>query len=232
MNAISKPMPPREKIGTTNSDGSLTISADQLARFGGGDAQEGRHQLRLLLAAERDQTVRSGPTPKPQSVRIATIKDERAIFDLLMLDLKENAEVVAPIDQDRVARHIMTCTRGGTPGFAKGDGICGVIDGPGGIAVAVVILIRIPWWWSNASYWQEMPLYVHPDHRRSSHAADLANFAKWWAEAFISSFGYRMYLLCGVLGTHRVREKTMFYRRRFAQVGSVFLYPAVGGESK
>jgi len=222
MNALAKPPAPAapEQIGTTMPDGSLVITPGQLARFGGGDATKGRRQLRLILAAEREPAIHSGPTAKPASVRIATIKDEPAIHALLMLDLQENAEAVAPVNADKVARHIFACTR------QKGEGVIGVIDGPDGTPVAVAILRRCEWWWSNASYWQEIPLFVHPDHRKSTHAAALTDFMRWWTDNFTSNLGYRMFLMCGVLGTKRLHEKAMFYRRRFAQVGWGFLYPA------
>jgi len=225
MNAVPRPDP----IGQSQPDGALVIAPEELARFGDGDVAQGRRALRLILAAEKNHTLRVGPTAKPANVRIATIKDERAIFDLLMTDLRENAEQVAPINPDKVARHIFICTRGGTvPEFPKGNGVCGVIDGPDKTPVAVVILIRLDWWWSSASYWQEMPLFVHPDHRKSTYASDLTGFARWWTDNFTSHFGYKMRLLCGVLGTKQIREKMLFYRRRFAQVGAAFLYPAPG----
>lgn len=218
-NASLKTVPATEPFGTPAPDGSLVITPEQMARFGAGDPKRGMRELQLILAAEKDQTIRSGPTEKPTTVRIATIKDEAAIHALLMQDLRENAERVAPINPEKVARHIFACTR------KKGDGVIGVIDGKDGAPVAVVILHRLEWWWSNASYWQEIPLYVHPDHRNSKHADDLTKFARWWTDNFNGNLGYRMYLFCGVLGLHRLREKTIFYRRRFVQVGTGFLYP-------
>jgi hypothetical protein len=207
-----------EPIGTNMPDGSLLITPDQLARLGAGDAKRGKRELRLILAAERDHTIHNGPTVRPPSVRIAGPADEKPLFDLLMLDLNESARDVAVISEERVLAHIRAGTR-------RKGGIVGVIDGPG-VPVAVTILLPYQWWWSNSHYIQEVVTFVHPDHRRSRHINDLIDFGRWVTEQWSKSFGYKLFMLCGVLGTKRVREKAILYRRRFAQVGAAFLYPS------
>lgn len=218
MNALSKSRPVPEPFGAPLPDGSLVITPDQLARFGAGDAKRGMRELQLILAAEKDPVLRTGPSVKPKNVRVATIADEKAIFDLLMEDLKENAETIAPINPDRVAQHLFACTR-------KKAGHCGLIDGPDGKPIAIVMLFPMKWWWSEQWYYREGVCYVHPDHRKSNHAADLLSYSRWWVDNFTTSFGYRTYLVCGVMGLKRVREKAIFYRRRFMQVGWEFMYP-------
>ena len=217
MNAISPPAPVAP-LGTSMPDGSLVITPEQLARFGDGDARWGRKQLLLILEAEKDQSIRSGPTARPANVRIAVEKDERAVFDLLIKDLEENATKIAPINRDRVAAHLMTATR-------RKGGVCGVIDGPDGKPVAVTLMAPHQWWWSSAFYFQEVVLYVDPDHRKSKYATDLLNFERWWTDNFTQQFGYRTWLMCGVTALKRGREKAVLYRRRFAQVAWGFLYP-------
>lgn len=203
----------------TLEDGSMVIMPDELARFGNGDAQRGRKELRALLNAEIDRKVSDGPVTKPESVRIAGPKDEEALLELLLCDLRENATAVAPIDEERVMSHIQFGTR-------RKGGIVGVIDGPDGNPVATVVLAPAQWWWSRAYYIQDIVNYVHPDHRQSRHIHDLIQFERWASDEWSRLFGYRIFLLCGVLGYKRVREKMIIYKRKFLQAGAAFLYPA------
>lgn len=237
MNAIGKTarqvprgeMMQSQRDGTiVNEDGSLVVTEEQLARFGNGDPKVGRRELRLLLELDNDNTVWAGPTEYPRNVRIAGPADEQAIHDLLLLDLNENAAHIAPIDsgfdgpagfESRVVETIRACTR-------KRGGMCGVIDGPEGGPVAVIILHPVMWWWSKGCYWFEIVNFVHPDHRRSRHVDDLLNFARWCSDATSKQMGTRFYLICGVLGAWRVRAKIALYRRKFRQAGAAFCYPA------
>lgn len=207
------------KPGTVvDEDGGLYVTAEQLKKFGYGDAARGRRDLRSFLANERDIATSTAPTAKPTNVRLGTEADEMAILALLMTDLRENAEMIAPIDEARVLHAIQVGTR------FRG-GVAGVITDADDIPVAVVILHPIQWWWSQAWYFGEMVLYVHPDHRQSHYSDNLMAFAKWVSEEQTKGFGYRVYLLCGVLGLGRFWAKTAMYRRKFKQVGSAFLHP-------
>jgi hypothetical protein len=209
----------------------MVVSEEQLRRFGNGDAMAGRRELRLLLELDSDpvHAVHNGPTERPTNVRIAGPADEQAIHDLLLLDLNENAAHIAPIDSglDEAPGAPESCVaetiRAGTR--ARG-GLCGVIDGPDGKPVAVIILHPTRWWWSRGHYWFEVVNFVHPDHRRSRHVDDLLNFARWASDAQSQAMGTRFYLICGVLGAWRVRAKIALYRRKFRQAGSAFAYPA------
>ena len=180
---------------------------------------KGRKELLLLLEAEKERSIPSGPTERPGKVRLAGEADENAAFDLLMMNLQENAASIAPIDPEKVAHYILMGTR-------KKGGMLGLIDGPDGKPVAMVLLVYAQWWWSKAWFIQDQVMYVHPDHRRSNHIDDLQKFAKWAVDAWTQDFGYRVYLLTGVLGTKRVREKIVLFRRRFATVVIACLYPA------
>ncbi len=201
---------------TVDDTGGLYVSAETLARFGGGNAKVGRAELRALLAAERDSLCHIGPTAQPLTVRVAGPPDEDDVLALLMMDLEQNAARIAPIDAKKVLDHIQMGTR-------RRGGIVGVIGRP---AVAVVVLIPYQWWWSNGWYWQELVNFVHPDHRKSTHADDLMNFCKWAADEHTKGMGYRWWLLCGVLGAWRVQSKIAKYRRKFWQAGAAFIYPA------
>lgn len=203
----------------TLMDGSMVVSPEDLALLGNGSPEKGRTQLRLMIAMERDRSVASGPTEKPATVRAATPADEQAILDLLLLDVAENAAHVAPPDEARILAHIQHGTQ-------KKGGIIGVIDGPDGKPVACCVMIELQWWWSRQYCFQELVLFVHPDHRKSNHLRDLLNFQRWVSDAMTKNFGYRVYLLCGVLGVHHVREKIMLYKRKFRQAGAIFIYPS------
>jgi len=217
MNHISTP-DNHEQNGTL-PDGSMILSRSQVEAFGNGDAARGRKEVRRMANAYRDGPVHNGPTPQPRNVRAAGEKDEAAIMELLLGNLREYADQIAPIDPNRVALHVRIATR-------REGGLCGVIDGPDGKPVAVCLLVPVQWWWSQQWYLMEVVNYVHPDHRRSHHIDDLLSFQRWAVDAWTGSFGYRVYLLCGVLGAWRVFEKIALYRRRFRQVGAAFLYPA------
>lgn len=199
-----------------DDSGGMFISQEALARFGGGNAATGRKELRALLAAERESPAYSGPTERPQSVRIAGPADEADILALLKLDLAANAAHIAPIDDEKVLAHIQTGTR-------RRGGFVGVIGKP---AIAVVILIPFQWWFSNGWYFQEIVNFVHPDHRKSNHASDLIDFSKWASDEQTRGFGYRVWLLCGVLGAWRVHAKVALYRRKVWQAGIACVYPA------
>lgn len=221
--ARTRPRPPvfqSPKPGTVvDEDGGLYITAEQLARFGNGDAVRGRRELRNFLAVSGgDSRVFEGPTERPMTVRLGREADEAAILELLILDLKENAEFVAPIDEARV----LECIRVGT---RLRGGFAAVIDGPDGKPVAVTILHPTQWFWSQGWYFSDVVSFVHPDHRRSHHADDLIAFGKWVVDEQTRGFGYRVYLICGVMGMDRLWAKTAMFRRKATQVGSGFCYP-------
>lgn len=222
MNAITK-----LKLSTAQSpkpgtqvldDGSLVISPEMLARFGGGKVDEGRKELRMMLANERDGKVYSGPTVRPPNVRMAGPDDENAVLELLLVDLNENAAHIAPIDESKVLEQIRRGTR-------RRGGYVGVIDHDGK-PVAIVILDPVQWWWSQGWYFFEVVNFVHPDYRRYGYANDLLDFCKWASDDMTKALGYTWRLVCGVLGAWRIHAKTAIYRRKFIQAGSAFIYPA------
>lgn len=207
----------------TLPNGSIVLTKEDLAIFGDGDATRGAHEIRLMIANERDRAINEKPCPRSASasVRLGRPSDEDGIFELLLLDIAENAASVAPASEEDIRATVKQA-------LSKPN-IVGVIDGPNGKPVAVVMLLCLKWWWSKAHYYQEVPLFVHPEHRKSTHARQLISFQRWWADTMTENFGYRVYLLCGVLGTKRVRSKIAMYRRMFRQVGAAYLYPWSGG---
>ena len=199
--------------------GGLYVTREQLERFGDGDAQWGRRELRAFLTMDRTGATKPLPTPYPKPVRIATPQDDANLLELLLVDLRENAALIAPIDEGRVMQTIQLGTH-------RRGGIAGIIDGPDGKPVAVTILHLAQWWFSQAWYYAEAVTFVHPEHRRSRHSEELIRFGMWAAEQQTRFMGYQFYFMCGVLGLTRFWTKTAMYRRKFMQVGSAFLHPS------
>lgn len=231
---IGKPDGRMRSESITLEDGSIVISKDDLAVFGDGDHHRGAREIRLMIAAEKDRQINERPCSRSESssVRIARPEDEDAIFELLLLDVAENAEAVAPASHECIRETVRAVLNlVWDPGAMawvrnpKAANVCGVIDGPKGKPIAVIMLMWQRWWWSKHFYYQEMPLFVHPDHRKGPHARSLIAFQKWWVDECSRAWGQRVHLLCGVLGTKQVRAKMMLYRRMFRQVGAAFLYP-------
>lgn len=222
MNAVARAItavPEESPIGQPMPNGSLLITAEQLARLGNGDAKRGRRELRLLLEAEREPEVYDGPTAKPDTVRIATTHDEAAILELMLMDVRENGAHIAPINEDRMLQHIRAATH-------RKGAIIGLIDGPDKKPVAICMILPMQWWFSKAYYLMEALSYVHPDHRKTKHIHDLIQFDRWVADEWSKNAGFRIFMLFGILGTKRVREKVILYRRKLSEAGRFFLYPS------
>jgi hypothetical protein len=208
------------KSGTIlDESGGLYVTAEQLARFGDGNAARGRRELRNFLSVDPDGPVFNGPTARPKSVRIATADDERIVVELVKAEVMEVASFMGPLDDDRILDAVQVGTR------LRG-GFVGVIDGPDRVPVAVTVLHPCQWWFSNGWYYFEVCLFVHPDHRRSNHTRDLLDFQRWVVDEQSRGMGYQVFLQNGVLGARRIHTKIALYRRKFAQAGAAFIYPS------
>ena len=203
---------------TPSTPEGMVVTNAQLARLGDGDIKRGRRVLRTLIMDEREQAQINGPTARPANVRLATINDEQAVFNLVSMEMSEIAGGVAPTHPETVASMIISATR-------AGKGIIGVIDGPDGFPVATIALFNEKWWWSQSWFFNKTWEYVHPDHRHSSHARDLINFAHWFGDEMTRLFGYRVYVLEGVLANRRMRDKVRLYKRHSNAIGAFFIYP-------
>jgi hypothetical protein len=143
-------------------------------------------------------------------VRLARPDDEAAVYALL-LDLHgENAlGSLAPAKVEAMLRR-------GTRGEG---GVIGIIDGPRGIEASIG-LVMTQWWYSEEWHLEEMWNFVHPDHRRSTHAKKLVEFAKWTSDRL------GVPLLLGILTRHRLLPKMRLLQRQMPQVGALFLHNA------
>lgn len=148
------------------------------------------------------------PTTCPSSVRVITAADEEAVYDLLMLLYAENA--MASMSEAKVRGMIRRATE-------KQGGLIGIIEGPDGVEASIGLILNT-WWYSDEWHLEEMWTFVHPDHRKSSHARDLIDFAKWAAEAM------SVPLLMGILTQHKADAKVRLYRSMIPQVGALFVH--------
>ena len=212
-----KGKPPEDQVGQITPEGYL-VGQQTILDLGGGDAQEGRRRLRLAIADSREQKPITGPADRPANVRVATERDEHAVLRLLLQEIREHGETVAPADPAKLCGDIEFGTR-------RKGGVTAVIDGPGGDPIAVSVIIPNQWAWSNQWHLCERYLFVVPAWRSRRYATDLIQFGCWWADRMTEKFGYRIYLISGVLTTSLVREKIRLYRRHASLVGATFCYP-------
>lgn len=189
------------------------VPPETVARLGG------PAQVRLLLADARTRAPLPERVEKPESVRLATIRDEPELLDLLLEDLEENATTVALPSIERIMTQIHLGTRG-QGGFVL------AIDGPEGIDAAAIV-IPTQWWWSKDLFLQEVVLYVRPRARKTKAAADLLNYQRWLGQEMSDKLGYQIFALAGVTGVRHVRAKCRLYSRHMSQVGAFFMWPPV-----
>lgn len=128
-------------------------------------------------------------TLPPESVRIATAGDERALYELLVrLHRHNDFGWGYPYSPILVLRQIEAATRRSPEERSdprdKRIGVIGVIDGERGLIGSVGVFLQQPMWFSEAVVPTELWLYVDPAHRRGTrHEADLMQFAKWVRDA-------------------------------------------------
>ena len=202
----------------------LVVPHATLLRLGRGDAAAGRRLLRVLLEIETEPRQIDGPTSKPSSVRLATIADEQSLVELLGMDVLESGATVAPISVPELWKFVQESTRDlGNRGASKP--VIGVIGAEKGIEGAI-FLEPEKWFWSDRWFLAERLTCVRPGHRRTRHAADLLQFAKWFADAMTDAAGFRVYLLANVVGTRDVERKVALFGRTMARAGAIYLYPS------
>lgn len=196
------------------------VEPEELIRLGGGDAAKGRAKLRLLLADQRERAPINGPVARPENVRLATIRDEPAILDLLLEDVEDNGVHVAPISVGQILKNVQVGTR------ARG-GFCPVIDGDDGYPVAVAVLVTVPWWWSERIYIQDVVIYNSPKGNHPGAGKDLWTYQCWLADQMSESVGHRVYAIAGVTATQRREAKVRMLGRSMNVIGATAIYPSV-----
>lgn len=144
-------------------------------------------------------------------VRTATPEDEEGIMVLARLVNGENG--VFRMNEEKVRAMVR-------PSLYLQGGIMGVI-GPKDRIEGLVLLRVSQYWYSDASFLEEMCVYVHPEYRaaKGGRARKLVEFAKTASEKL------GMPLMIGILSNSRTDAKTRLYERQFgAPAGAFFLY--------
>lgn len=150
-----------------------------------------------------------------EDVRLASLADEMQIYNLCSLMHAE--QPYHPLSWPKVTSMIRLALR--RDGEARG--IVGVIGEPHDLHAAIFLLID-PIWYSEDWHLLEFFNYVRPDHRRSTYAHDLINYAKQCAD----SLGLDLTL--GVFSNIRTEAKCRLYRRMLPKMGEFFCYRPEG----
>ena len=161
----------------------------------------------------------------PFGVVKAGPQDEEAIFACLSKLHAENG--MWPMNPDKVRKEIAFATQGGAA-----PSIIGLIKGPKGIE-GIVWLLMSDDWYTDWVRFNERLLYVLPEHRRSTHAKRLVQFAKWCSDEVSAKLPKEpgqqdeIPLLIGINTFKALESKMRLYQRNFQQVGALFSYRLV-----
>lgn len=139
-------------------------------------------------------------------VRFATRDDADEIMSLCRAMYAENGQM--PMS-DRKVKEILE------EAFAQKGGVIGVIGEPGKIEACICLRIG-QLWYSESWMLSEYFSFVHADHRRSSNALDLVEFAKDCAQRL------KLKLFIAIVSTHRTEAKIRLFERRLGQPGGAF----------
>lgn len=145
-------------------------------------------------------------------VRAARPGDENDILQLALMLHKENG--MMKLDSEKVMGIIKRATSG-EDGY-----IIGVIDGPEGLEGAVCLVIAAMYYTAE-NHLEELWNFVHPAHRRTTHAKRLIEWSKWCADQL------SVPLLIGIVTRDRLVPKMRLYQRQLPQIGALFLHGKV-----
>lgn len=146
---------------------------------------------------------------QPSVVRLATHEDEAELMKLCRMLHEENG--LFPMEEDMVKETL-------NKGFNRKGGVIGVIGRPGALEGMIYMEVG-NFWYSKQPHLMELFNFVHPEHRRSSHAKALIEFAKKCA-------GEDVRLVIGIISNERTQAKIKLYERQLGkQAGAFFVYP-------
>lgn len=144
---------------------------------------------------------------RPAEVRLATAEDEDSIYQMLLKLHEENGMFSVAEQKVREVIRFATERRGG---------LIGVIAGEHGLEASVGLEIS-QWWYTDDWCLSEKWNFVLPEYRRSTHAADLIDYAKW------SAHQLGIPLSMGIISTKQTQAKIRLYGRRLQNVGAMFM---------
>lgn len=141
-------------------------------------------------------------------VTLALPDDETAILDLLRV--RHGEEGVGSFDEDCV---LQTLRRGIQRQFA----MVGVIRGKKGIEASIGLFVDQPWY-SREGYLSDRWAVVGIGYRKSEHAKNMLQFAKWSAH----EIGFP--LVMTMIQNEATEGKLKLYERQLPKAGSLFIY--------
>jgi hypothetical protein len=144
----------------------------------------------------------------PSDVRLAIAGDEDKIVDMLALRHEEDG-----LGKFSEARTRISVRRG----INRDCGYIGVIRHGRTIQASIGLFVSTPWD-SEDPLLAEQWNFVHPDHRRSTHAKNLILFAKW------ASFKLGVPLLMSKFKNEQTAGLAKLYARQLNESGALYLY--------
>lgn len=91
--------------------------------------------------------------------------------------------------------------------FDKQGGILAGVGQPGKLE-GLLFLLLSSFWYSNDPHFEELFLYVTPEHRKSRNAVELLRFAKWCTD----QTNYPLFI--GLLSNSSTERKELLYERQ------------------
>lgn len=167
----------------------------------------------------------------PFGVIRATRADEDAIFECLTKLHGENG--MWPMNNDKVWAQIKVATRAEGNGFQ----IIGLIKGDTGNIEGLIWLLLTDSWYSDFISFNERLLFVVPECRRSTHAKQLVQFAKWCSDRMSDTLSkdegqqQEIPLIIGIQTFKALEQKMRLYQRQFKQVGATFMHRMVPADA-
>lgn len=144
----------------------------------------------------------------PDDVRLAVPEDRAALVELTTMLHGENGLFSLSLKKrDALLDRY----------YNREGAIIGVIGEVGAPVASIYLCLTQPEYtddWGLAEVWA----HVRPDHRRSTHAKHLTEYAK-----FLST-EMRLPLLIGILSNQRTEAKVRLYERAFNRVGAYFIW--------
>ena len=145
----------------------------------------------------------------PGRVRIADKGDEEEVMSLCRELHRENGLFEMNENKVRAMLHKAFGRQGGILGAI---GVAGKIEG-------IIYMLLSSFWYSDDPHWEELLVYIRPEHRKSKNAVELISFAKWCSD----SSGIP--LVIGIISNERTAGKVRLYQRQFDKpIGNFFLY--------
>ena len=141
-------------------------------------------------------------------IRMAGPEDEAGVRQLCIMAHAEQAPHALNIDKTMVLMRMA---------LNRQRGIIGVVGTPDDVR-SMILLVVDPIWYSDEFQLLELMNFVHPDHRRSTYAKQMIEFAKKCSREL------GLDLTIGVFSNIRTEAKVRLYERQLPKVGAFFCY--------